>query len=209
MLLNGFIHLEASFVEFCQVSIFVNVGVELFSRSINRHYLKDEVWTENLHKKDIEFYEKYQDEHEEILLKRISLIHKTMKAFIYIYFCVCFGPVITCWILFFATGKYVTMVPFSYSWTSLETLSGFLLNMVVSTVISAGVILMILIISYFIPFYGSQVVPMTDIFAAKIKNHGDNLINENEELIKMHRPNSQMSFRKKLKLEALRTIILN
>jgi hypothetical protein len=53
------------------------------------------------------------------------------------------------------------------------------------------------------------VVPMTDIFAAKIKNHGDNLINENEELIKMHRPNSQMSFRKKLKLEALRTIILN
>jgi hypothetical protein len=101
------------------------------------------------------------------------------------------------------------MVPFSYPWTSLETLSGFLLNMVISTVISAVVILMILIISYFIPFYGSQVVPMTDIFAAKMKNHGDNLINEKEELIKMHRPNSRMSFRKKLKLEALRTIILN
>jgi hypothetical protein len=204
MLINGYIQIEPAFVNVCQASIFNSLAFELINRAINRYIFNDEIGTKKLEKKLEEFYEKYQDEHEEILFDRINLIHKVMKAFIYVYFFVGIMPVITCWILFLVTGKYVTIFPFLYPWTNSNTLTGFLLNMVITSAISLSVILLIFPNAYLMPFQGVQVIPMADIFIAKIKSWEENIVAKKEELRKLPRPNSRMSYREKYKTEILR-----
>ncbi|KAG5676480.1 hypothetical protein PVAND_006311 [Polypedilum vanderplanki] len=176
---NGLYRNRKNIVNICNSMALFSVALQLAARLI-RHIIRDDNQiVENLYTFIMKFY--YREEttvnDRPVLMKNLNQSEKILRIFLFVTILTYLTPATTAWILPFFTHEFKLFAPVYLPHTEPNETFGFILNMMIMTLVSCTVTAIFMAGDAYIVFCSLQVVPMADIFVIKLDNFAKKLNN--------------------------------
>lgn len=184
MQFNGIYHVWPDFINICNSLAFDSIALQILMRLAVRFMTNHEEDVNNFDLTILKFYEREEQnmKRRKFLNSRIKLIGVVLKSYMILNGVLFHIPILTSIIISIYYRDFILFAPFHFPFVNHKQLIGFILNeflMGTATVTFAG----ILITSELIYFYYTlQILSIGDIFIENIKEFGDEVKNERQEI---------------------------